>query len=201
MKLKNKSERQNVFATGTALGEWCLNDGTDIEIEVGSSWGQVLLQLAEHNPHVRYAGIEIQKERHLSAVQRAKRSRLHNVTFVHGDAAEVLEEEILNGRISTFHIYFPSPVYNDRHGQQRELINKKFASSLYVALKSGGRVRLLTDLSEYYDRILEAFGSCRFWSFKCNPLGLDLPNGFIAGSPLEYKYRPVSRIYSLNLVK
>ena len=183
------------------LAEWCSDPFVTVEVEIGSSYGDFLCELAARNPDVRFAGIEIVSDRYESSMRKSTLGLAGNVVFVHGDAVDIVRERIPGMSISTFHIYFPSKYYLDLRGRRRRLITAEFAGSVYAALKNGGGLRVLTDQADYFDNICDVFGHYGFWSCRCKPLPLDLPEGFLAGTPLEYQYRPLTGICALHLVK
>lgn len=180
---------------------WIQDPYSTIEVEIGSSYGGTLRQLALRSPEKRFIGIEIDQRRNDIAKRRTWSSALPNVCFVHADAVEVLRSTFMRSCIAACHIYFPSPEYLDSERRRRPLITEEFGASVFAALKNGGSLRVLTDLRAYFNRIRDVFGVFPFWSFNCEPLEMDLPDGFLAGTPLEYRYRPNGPIYSLHLVK
>jgi tRNA G46 methylase TrmB len=185
---------QNVTA------DWFENPQNDIEIEIGCAYGTVLFRLANQKPQTKFIGIEINKERYRRASQRVN-SSVPNLKFFHGDAVDIICNSIPGNSISEYHIYFPTGFYIDFNNNKRILFSSNLIDKLYSTLKNGGVLRLLTDQKKVFKEVYDLLELYPFWSTKYKPLPIDLPVGYMAGSELEFEYRPIKTIYSLFLTK
>lgn len=103
--------------------------------------------MARRFPTSNFLGVERQWER----VQRArKKIALHgldNAEVLHGDGFEMLQR-LPDACTECVHVLFPDPWPKRRH-HIRRMVGERFLSEVSRVLKVSGRVRLVTDDSEY----------------------------------------------------
>jgi tRNA (guanine-N7-)-methyltransferase len=117
----------------TVLGDlWCVpykqepldfaalfGNGNPVVCEIGFGMGKATAQIALDNPQINYLGIEVYKNgvgRLLGDIQRL---HLRNLYLIEWDALDVLADQIPDGSIAGFHIFFPDPWPKTKHHKRR----------------------------------------------------------------------------------
>ena len=132
-----------------------------IEIEVGCGSGLYLAHDAAARPGVNFLGIE----RDHSQVRRAKdkwrRRGFLNTRIVRGDAHYILEEFIAPASVDAYIILYSDPWPKKRH-HKRRFFQPRLLPILERTLKPGGLLTVKTDVTSYYDVMMELFAEAPF---------------------------------------
>jgi tRNA (guanine-N7-)-methyltransferase len=123
-----------------------------VHIEVGSGKGTFLLSQGQAHPGDNFLGIEWARKYYRYAVDRIGRWGLTNVRIIRTDAAAFLSDFVSDDSVDCFHIYFPDPWPKKRHHKRRFLCDVNL-ENLIRCLKTGGKIRIATDHSDYFDVI------------------------------------------------
>jgi tRNA (guanine-N7-)-methyltransferase len=125
-----------------------------VEIEVGFGKGAFLVAAAQAYPQTNYLGIEVIRALQLYAATRLAKRGLRNARVGCTDARRFFRERIPAASVQTVHVYFPDPWWKKRH-HKRRVWTPEFAADCVRALPPGGRLRVATDVAEYYQHIRE----------------------------------------------
>jgi tRNA (guanine-N7-)-methyltransferase len=68
---------------------------------------------------------------------------------VKADAREFLRDYVSDASFQAIHVYFPDPWWKKRH-LKRRLFTSEFAAQCERTLQSGGRLYVVTDVSDYF---------------------------------------------------
>ena len=128
-------------------------------IEIGFGNGEALAEMAVHESHHNFLGIEVHEPGVGSLLQRVVRQELTNVRVAMRDAVEVLERQVLPASVAQIRIYFSDPWPKKRH-HKRRLIQPAFVEQLARCLEPGGLLHLATDWRPYATWMLEVIGAC-----------------------------------------
>jgi len=141
-----------------------------IAIEIGSAYGDLLIELAKSNPHTMYIGIEIDRERHEIAIEKLEKNCVHNAVFFNAEGDAFLENHISSEMVDEVHIYFPSPYpkYLNKNPNIVKkvsgwLVNEEFISDIYRILAAGGNLRIVTDHKDYFEETTRIISKNEFY--------------------------------------
>jgi tRNA (guanine-N7-)-methyltransferase len=125
-----------------------------IHIEIGTGKAAFLLKEAMAQPNANFLGIERASRYYRYAVDRIGRWGLKNVRIIRTEAAFFLTDFVPDDVVDCFHIYFPDPWPKKRHHKRRFFCPANM-QQLLRALKTGGRLKIVTDHEEYFEVIKE----------------------------------------------
>jgi len=146
-------------------------------IEIGCGKGAFLLSEARAQPELDFLGIEWANKYYLYAVDRIGRWGLTNVRIIRTDVATFLPQNVPDGSVAAFHVYFPDPWPKKRH-HKRRFVNPSNTDQMIRCLASGGLINIATDHVDYFEQIrrtLEAYIAA----------GRLLPAEFVRGAGAE----------------
>jgi len=128
-------------------------DAAEIWLEIGFGGGEHMAGQAARRPDLLILGVEPFLNGVASALRHVDEAALDNVRVRQGDAREVLAD-LAPASLDRIFILFPDPWPKTRH-HKRRLVQTDAIDSFAVALKPGGRLRFVTDWSNYADWTLE----------------------------------------------
>jgi tRNA (guanine-N7-)-methyltransferase len=171
-----------------------------VEIEIGMGKGTFLTDQARANPLVNFLGVEYARWFWRYASDRLRRNGCNNARTVRAEAGYFLREFVAAATVSVIHIYFPDPWPKKRH-HKRRVIQPAFVGQLERVLMPGGRLQIVTDHDEYFERIQEAVaGSPLKVVDYARPESAGA--GEFVGTNFERKYRRQGRpFFALAAVK
>lgn len=123
-------------------------------IEIGFGDGEATYQMAERNPDINYLAMDVYPPGVGALLDVIHTKKLSNVRIVHHDAAEVVENMVIDSSVNGFHIFFPDPWQKKRHFKRR-LINSTFVATLVNKLKERGYIYCVTDWEDYAHQMQE----------------------------------------------
>ena len=126
---------------------WQGNGSAPLEIDVGCHKGRFLVEMARRFPWVNFLGVERQRERVLKARKKITLEGLNNAEVFHGNARQVLSC-LPEACADCVHVLFPDPWPKRRH-KNRRMVDARFLLEVARLLKTGGRLRLVTDDPDY----------------------------------------------------
>jgi tRNA (guanine-N7-)-methyltransferase len=134
--------------------DWQAVFGNDnpVEIEVGFGKGLFLLTAAQACPAVNFLGIEVERKYQLFTATRMAKRGLRNVRLAQADARPFLRDYVATASCRAVHVYFPDPWWKERH-RKRRVFTAQFAAQCGRVLRPGGRIYVVTDVSEYFEVI------------------------------------------------
>ena len=131
---------------------------SEVTLEVGFGNGDSLLEMAIHEPGQNFLGIEVYEAGVGRLVNEASKKGINNLRVIKEDAVEVLENNIADGSISNFQLFFPDPWHKKRH-HKRRIVQKSFLDLLSIKLINDAMVHVATDWEEYAEHIMETLES------------------------------------------
>ncbi len=130
-----------------------------IEIEIGSGSGVFLKEEARRRPEVNFLGIEKDGKQAHRAKDKWRRFEIYNTRMLRCDAHYFLEEYPQEHSVDAYIILYSDPWFKKRH-HKRRLFQPRLLPILQKTLKPGGLLTIKTDVSSYYDVIIELFEGC-----------------------------------------
>jgi tRNA (guanine-N7-)-methyltransferase len=128
---------------------------TEAWLEIGFGGGEHLAAQAARHPNALMIGCEPFLNGVASALRHIEEGGLKNVRL-HADDARAVVDALPDGSLDRIMILFPDPWHKARHNKRR-LIQPEFAAKLASKLKTGGRLRFVTDWKDYAGWALERF--------------------------------------------
>ena len=157
-----------------------------VQLEVGAGKGMFLIRMAEREPGINWVGLERRWTTLALAVERIAKRGLTNALMIRCDAMGVLRRLVPPASVAAVHVYYPDPWWKERH-RKRRAFSPPFVADVARALEPGGQLRLVTDVPDYFDEILEVVNGSGLF----DPLELPAEAWRPGGEPLtsfEAKY-------------
>lgn len=143
-----------------------------LEIEIGCGSGIFLAHEAADRPEVNFFGVERDKGEVYRAKDKWRRRNLLNTRILHCDAPFFMEDYVTDACVDRCVILFSDPWPKKRH-HKRRLFQPRLLPILERTIKPGGRLFIKTDVTEYYDVMIELFAGSKILE-KISDKRLDL---------------------------
>ncbi|TDM07672.1 tRNA (guanosine(46)-N7)-methyltransferase TrmB [Macrococcus lamae] len=150
------------------ITDWFGNN-QPIHIEVGSGMGRFITEMAKHNPHINYIGIERDKNVMIRIVEKAVEQNIENLRLLTLDA-EKLPEYFQDGEVSRIYLNFSDPWPKTRHAKRR-LTHENFLKLYKQVLAEDGEIHFKTDNQHLFEFSLESMSQ---FGMKLKNINLDL---------------------------
>ena len=187
---------------GSCLYELIWSSPLDnIELDIGSSHGEFLCHMAPEFPLTKFVGIEIVKEKCLKAERKIAKLDLKNVYIINMEAYNFVYYYVPCSSIRAVHIFFPSPYPNRDLGLEHRLVTWEFLEKIYIILKQGGILRIVTDHKGYFNDINRALSqNDKWWPNNWIPPSRTFKRGFLVGTYWEKKIKD-KPYYNIQVIK
>ena len=117
-------------------------------LEVGCGNGEAALAFADAHPELDVLAMDVHAPGVAQLLLALEDEPRDNVFAVHGDALEVLDDELGPGSLHGVHAFFPDPWPKARH-HKRRLVRPDVVELLADRLAAGGALLLATDADDY----------------------------------------------------
>ncbi len=131
------------------------------EIEIGFGSGLFLAHEAARRPEVNFLGIEKDKKQFYRAKDKWRRRDLLNTRALHCDAFYFLEEYVPDQSVDAYIILYSDPWFKKRH-HKRRLFAPRLLPALERTMKPGAPLTVKTDITSYYEVIIELLDNAPF---------------------------------------
>lgn len=135
-----------------------------INLEIGFGAGEHLIHRALENPTRLFIGIEPFENGMARVVEEIHRHHLKNIRLYQGDAADVLQW-LPEKSIDHVDVLYPDPWPKWRQ-RKRRFLNATSFQSLARVVKSGGTLKIATDIDDYAAWILARVSQQKAWIWK-----------------------------------
>ncbi|MEQ1930418.1 MAG: tRNA (guanosine(46)-N7)-methyltransferase TrmB, partial [Parvularculaceae bacterium] len=122
-------------------------DKDEVQLEIGFGGGEHLAALAAARPDVGFIGAEPFVNGVGKLLVHVDNASLENVRIHFGDARPLMEA-LPSGALSRMFVLFPDPWPKKRHFKRR-VVSPWFLQEAARLLKSGGRLRVASDIDDY----------------------------------------------------
>lgn len=155
---KGLSEYFSNYVLPLDNGIWCWDSlfkrTAPTVIEIGFGMGLSLVTMAEQNPEINYVGIEVHRAGIGNISYLIHEKGLTNLRIIDQDAVTVIQDQVANGTVDGFQVFFPDPWHKKKH-HKRRLIQQDWVTVLVNKLKQGGFIHCATDWQPYAEQMLE----------------------------------------------
>lgn len=127
----------------------------DVWLEIGFGGGEHLIWQASHNPTVACIGCEPFEDGVVKVLDAIEREAIANIRLHMGDARDVLRA-LPDASIARAFVLFPDPWPKRKH-KKRRLVNEATLAELARVVRSGGELRVATDIDDYAATMFAAF--------------------------------------------
>ena len=134
--------KEQPFESNNNIKELLLNDKLNI-LDIGFGTGTSTKNLYSSDQN-NYFCIESYMQGINNLKKFIKINEIENMSVFHGDAIEILNEEIPDGVIDEILIFFPDPWPKNKH-HKRRIINLYTLNLFFKKLKKGGILHFATD--------------------------------------------------------
>lgn len=124
-------------------------------LEIGSHFGEVILQMAADESEHAFLGMDITLKRVVKLAQKAKTSSLPNLTSLLCNARG-LDLLFTDSELDAVLVFFPDPWAKKKRQKKNRLLQANFLEVLARKLKSDGYFWFKTDCEPYKDEVHEA---------------------------------------------
>ncbi len=138
------------------VGKWneniFKNDGP-IEVEIGTGFGEFMIEYSQKNPHINFIGLDHRFKRSLSVAKKLSGLEFRNFRYLRarGERINFMFQE---SEVQSIFYFFPDPWPKNRHNKKR-LFQKPFLDACHKVLKNGGTLYVKTDHDGYYQWMLD----------------------------------------------
>lgn len=138
------------------LNEYFKYTFSEYFLELGSGWGEVVLELAQENPNTGFLAMERKWNRLAITEGKARSMGLENCIFSGVNFQWFMNDIFREEMFDTVLMNFPDPWPKRKHFKNRA-INSGFLKSIHRILKPGGKFLFATDHSGYFRHSLREF--------------------------------------------
>jgi tRNA (guanine-N7-)-methyltransferase len=131
-------------------------------LEIGFGMGDTLVAMAEQELDKNFIGIEVFRPGIGAILNQIHTKQLKNIRIIHGDAVEVLQNNIADHSLAKIQIFFPDPWPKRRH-HKRRLIQPEFIDLVRRKLKPNGILHIATDWEDYAKYITKILDQAKGW--------------------------------------
>jgi tRNA (guanine-N7-)-methyltransferase len=140
----------------TNVGKWnehIFKNNLPVEVEIGTGYGEFMLEYCQKNPHKNFIGLDHRFKRSYSLAQKLDKLEHKNFRYLRarGERMEFMFEE---SEVESVFYFFPDPWPKNRHNKKR-LFQKPFLNACHKILKDGGILYVKTDHDGYYQWMLD----------------------------------------------
>ena len=133
-------------------------------LEIGPGNGKFITWLAAQHPQKLFIAVELRNMRFQGVGKKSLRSKIENITTVHGDARYCLPYVFEKNSLTEIYILFPDPWFKRRHYKHR-LINAERTELFHALLKKNGKVYFASDNKDYAEWVQKSFSKEK-WKFE-----------------------------------
>lgn len=163
--------------------EAVFQNSNPVHLEIGCGNGGFVLEMAKRNPNVNFLAVEICSNVIITAMERVKEAKLHNVRFLN-IAAEILPCYLKAESIATVYLNFSTPLPEKSREKQR-LTSPRFLKIYHDLLENCGKVIQKTDSEAFFDYSVQQFQEN---AFRIERLTRDLHQSEYAADNVETEY-------------
>jgi tRNA (guanine-N7-)-methyltransferase len=138
-----------VLDTGALFGRQA-----PVVLEIGSGMGEATAEMAAADPGRDYLAVEVHTPGIANLLALIDDAGLTNVRVAHGDALELVSQQLAAGSLDAVHAFFPDPWPKARH-HKRRLIQPAHVALLRSRLAPGGTLHCATDWAGYAEAMLD----------------------------------------------
>lgn len=149
--------RFGVPATGE-LDLAALFPGLPVVLEIGFGMGEATAHMAQADPGTGILASDIHTPGVLRLLTLVEREGISNVRVAHGDALELLAEQVPKASLAGVRVFFPDPWPKARH-HKRRLVQSPAVSLVVSRIEPGGFLHLATDVADYAALMLDVVNS------------------------------------------
>ncbi|MCL3863189.1 tRNA (guanosine(46)-N7)-methyltransferase TrmB [Actinotalea sp. K2] len=157
-----------------------------VVLEIGSGMGEAVAATAAAHPEHDHLAVEAHVPGVASTLRRIRWLGLTNLRVAHGDALDLLRDQVTPGSLHAVHVFFPDPWPKARH-HKRRIISPEHVALMRSRLAPGGTLHCATDWAPYAASMLE--------TLEADP-GLVNPHDGYAPRPAD---RPVTKFEQRGL--
>lgn len=142
-------------AAETSVGKWseAFGNTNPIEVEIGTGYGEFMLEYCQKNPQVNFIGLDHRFKRSFALAQKLDKLEHKNFRYLRA-RGERIEFMFAENEVQSVFYFFPDPWPKSRHHKKR-LFQKPFLDACHKVLKNGGTLFVKTDHDGYYEWMLE----------------------------------------------
>lgn len=140
----------------TNVGKWnehIFKNAQPIEVEIGTGYGEFMMEYSQQNPHVNFIGLDHRFKRSFSVAKKLDRLEHKNFRYLRA-RGERLEYMFAENEVQSVFYFFPDPWPKKRHNKKR-LFQKPFLDACHKILKNNGTLFIKTDHDGYFEWMLE----------------------------------------------
>jgi len=127
--------------------------GVPVVLEIGSGLGEATAEMAAADPLTGILAVDVHTPGIARLLARIESEDLRNVRVAHGDAMELVRDQLAPESLAGVRVFFPDPWPKSAH-RKRRLVRPDFVSLLATRLQPGGFIHLATDWSDYAEQMV-----------------------------------------------
>lgn len=140
----------------TNVGRWnehIFQNKLPVEIEIGTGYGEFMIDYCQKNPEVNFIGLDHRFKRSFALAKKLDKLEHKNFRYLRA-RGERLEFMFQESEVQSVFYFFPDPWPKTRHNKKR-LFQRPFLDACHKVLKPGGTLFVKTDHDGYFDWMLK----------------------------------------------
>ena len=139
-----------------------------IHLDIGSSKGEFLIELASKYQKWNFLGLEIREALVISSERRRNKLELDNLKFLYCNVNVSLDEWLANlnyGQLKRVSIQFPDPWFKRKHIKRR-VLKTSLINSISRYMTKGGELFIQSDIYKLIESMNYVIDDCNYFDRK-----------------------------------
>jgi len=128
-----------------------------VEIDIGCGKGRFLIESGRDHPERSYLGVERSLKYARMAAEKLAKTDVRNARVLCMDALALVTDYVADASVAAYHVLHPDPWPKKRH-HKRRVVSPAFVEQVARTLRTGGVLRLQTDVDGYVELMAEVVG-------------------------------------------
>ena len=141
-----------------------------IHLELGTGWGDFIINMALSNPKINFVGLEISEDQLVKAVQKLNNKNIPNLKLICADARAI--DTFFGREINTIYLTFSEP-WPKAHDEKKRFTHESYLRLYDKIFKKDKRIVMKSDNKGLFQYSLQSLS--QYW-YVFDRVSLDLHN-------------------------
>lgn len=173
----------------------------EVLLDIGFGLGDSLLHFAQARASTSNClGIELLRSGIAQCLEKIQNLDIQNAKIIRCDVLLLLKQNLVDDCIDETTILFPDPWPSDERDAERRVVRTETLDLLERKLKEGGRLRIVTDVHDYYSYVLALMKKREGFHLRASSIsqpGERGPHILLEWPPTKYELRAAELQHSI----